>query len=178
MTPKPPPTKSVTIGPYSFQLHQGYTSGAFAIGPVELAALDDLRNERLRKKGFKVLEKLRGRSGRRTLSEAELRHLTTEIAQFDRDLRLEKNPNPTIARSGGVVRAVLALDDGAFDDEVTRLAAARIDAEERSRGITLSPSQREAALAALRDEPLLREQARARIDAMMTERDKLVEDLF
>ena len=110
----------------------------------------------------------------------ELRHLTSEIAQFDRDLRLERVQSPLETPSrpvpGGAVQ--LDLSDGAFDDELGRLAQARVDAEERARGITLTPDQRAGAIEALRAEPLLREQARARIEAALAERDKVVQDLF
>ena len=173
------PPKSITIGPYSFAVTPGYSAGAFAVTPTELEALDALRAERLRKKGFKVLEKLRARSGRRTLSEGELRHLTDQIAAFDRELRLERAPSPAQAvPARPLLGSFGAAPDGDFDAELAKLAQARLDAEERARGLTLTPEQRDAALSALREEPLLREQARLRVEVVFAERGKLLQDLF
>lgn len=179
-----PPPKSVNIGPYTFPLTPGYSTGEFVIGAPEHEVLDAVRAERVRKKGFKVFEKLRARSGRRTLSEGELSHLTEALVTFDREVRLERlqgaspdaSLSPRLALEPG--EALPDFSVGEFDSEVTRLAELRIAAEEASRGAKLSEPSRSAALEALREDPLLREAARARIEAGLTEREKMLAELF
>lgn len=190
MPTSPPPFRTVSIGPYGFRITQGYAgeTDGYEIGVPEREALDVLRTERVRKKGWKVLEKLRTKSGRRTLSEGELKFLTEEVARFDREIRLERTEGTSKGGSGVAVGRILehpagpgsaTLDDhGEFDTELTRLAEAKVDAEERARGVSLAPTQREAAIAALREEPLLREAARARVEASAGERDRILADLF
>ena len=184
-----PAPRSINIGPYSFPITPGYTDGSFAIGASELEVLDTARAERVRKKGFKVLEKIRARSKRRTLSEGELRHLSTTVAEFDREVRLEKIPDPRGTQTERPTRLAAGMDDigeldpaggaaGEFDAEVARLAGLRLAAEESGRGITLEPAQREAAMAALAQDPSLREAARARVEVALAERERLVRDLF
>lgn len=181
-----PPPRTINIGPYSFSVTAAYTNGARAVGPPEREVLDTARAKRVRKKGFKVFEKLRQRSGRRTLSEGELRHLTTTLLEFDRDTTLEKLPDPRGVQSERPSRLATEvapggppdLAGGEFDAEVTRLCDLRIATEEASRGIILTPTQREAAIAALWEDPLIREAARARVDATLAEREKMLGDLF
>jgi len=62
------PPRSINIGPYSFGVTPRYSQGG-EVGEAEREVLDVARAERIRKKGFKVLEKLRAKTGRRTLSE-------------------------------------------------------------------------------------------------------------
>jgi len=190
-TPRPmSPPRFVNIGPYSFAVTPGYSTGAegFVVGEAELEVLDTARAERVRKKGFKVLEKLRVKSGRRTLSEGELRHLTSTVAEFDREVRLERTPDPRGLSEDDRVRqrpprlatpsVEPELGGGEFDAEVIRLAELRVASEEAARGVALAPEVREAALAALREDPLLREAARARVEAALQEREKMQLDLF
>jgi hypothetical protein len=183
-----PPPRHINIGPYSFALRAVYTDGASVVGPAELEVLDTARAERIRKKGHKVLEKLRAHSGRRTLSEGELRHLTETLAGFDREVTLERIPDPRgvtterptrlAATPGGSEGTQPDLTAGEFDAEVNRLATLRVAAEETSRGITLTPEQRDAAVATLREDPLIREAARVRVDAAGAERDRMLSELF
>lgn len=180
----PAPT-SINIGPYSFPLRAGYSTHAegFAVGVAELETLDAVRAERVRKKAFKVFEKLRARSGRRTLSEGELRHLGTLVAEFDQEVRCERTGGGAdAARSPHLAREGFApppdLTQGDFDAEVARLAGLRVAAEEQARGATLRPDVREAALAALRTDPLIREAARARVEATLAERERMLGELF
>jgi len=170
----------ITIGPYSFPLTLGYSSREFEVGPTELAALDRLRSEKVRKKAFRRLEQLRFKTGRKTLTEGELKLLTDEVAELDRTIRIEAGAE----RAEGA-RSVLGdgaasspLAEGAFDAELDRLVDLRIAAEETARGIALSPSQREAAREALRAEPLLRDQARSRVEVALAEREKIMRELF
>lgn len=182
------PPRSINIGPYSFSVTAGYSDGGRAIGPAELEVLDVARAERVRKKGFKVLEKLRAQTGRRTLTEGELRFLTTQLAEFDREVTLERLPDPRGVTSerptrlaapiGGAEGGAPDLGSGEFDAEVTRLAGLRVAAEEATRGLTLSEAQRDAAIAALREDPLIREAARVRVDAALAEREKMLSELF
>jgi len=182
------PPRHINIGPYSFPIRAGYTDAldGFAVGPPELEVLDTARAERVRKKAFKVYEKLRAKSPRKTLSELELRHLGAQITEFDASLRLERIADPRgftterPARRAPDLPAEVPPDltAGEFDSEVLRLAELRIAAEETTRGETLPPSARAAALTALCADPLIREAARARIEAVMLEREKLLEDLF
>ena len=178
----PPLFRTVSIGPYSFRLTQGYAQERedFPITSAEREALDMLRTERVRKKGFKLLEKLRASTGRKTLTEAELRHLTDQIAQFDRDVRLERSEQvPRRASQGDRVTPPEVGDEvGEFEAELASLAEARVDAEERTRGLHLTPQLREAALRALREDPALREAARARVEVLQQARDKMVAELF
>jgi len=142
-TPRPmSPPRFVNIGPYSFAVTPGYSTGAegFVVGEAELEVLDTARAERVRKKGFKVLEKLRVKSGRRTLSEGELRHLTSTVAEFDREVRLERTPDPRGLSEDDRVRqrpprlatpsVEPELGGGEFDAEVIRLAELRVAPEE------------------------------------------------
>jgi hypothetical protein len=179
------PPRTINIGPYSFPVRAVYTDGASGVGGSELEVLDTARAERIRKKGHKVLEKLRAKSGRRTLSEGELRHLTTTIAEFDREVMLERLPDPRGVITERPSRLATTevpgtpdLGGGEFDTEVTRLCGVRVAAEETSRGLTLTPEQRDAAIAALREDPLIREAARARVDAALTERSRMMSELF
>ena len=182
------PPRHINIGPYSFPVTPGYSDGARAIGEAEREVLDTARAERVRKKGFKVLEKLRVKSGRRTLSEGELRHLTEQIAAFDREVDLAKLPDPRgvqsekptrlAAPSGGSEGFAPDLNAGEFDAEVTKLAALRVAAEETARGITLTEAQRAAAIVALQEDPALREAARVRVEVALRERDKMLSELF
>ena len=183
-----PPPRSINIGPYSFSITPGYSDGTRDIGEPEREVLDVARAERVRKRGFKVLEKLRAKSGRRTLSEGELRLLTATIAEFDREVTLERLPDPRgvaterptrlAAPAGGPEGEKPDLSGGEFDAEVAKLAGLRLAAEEGARGVTLSPEQREAALAALLQDPLIREAARVRVDAAIAERDRMLSELF
>ena len=183
-----PPPRLVNIGPYSFSITTRYSDGG-DVGEAEREVLDVARAERIRKKGFKVLEKLRARSGRRTLTEGELRGLTTTIAEFDREVGLARLPDPRgtqserptrLAAPSGGPEGMSAPDlgSGEFDAEVTRLAGLRVAAEEGARGIVLSGIQREAAIKALREDPSLREAARVRVEVALAERDKMLSDLF
>jgi hypothetical protein len=181
------PPRSINIGPYSFGVTPRYSQGG-EVGEAEREVLDVARAERIRKKGFKVLEKLRAKTGRRTLSEGELRHLTGQIAEFDREVGLERIPDPRgvaterstrlAAPIGGSEGERPDLTSGEFDAEVARLAELRVAAEETARGITLSEAQREAALTALQDDPLIREQARLRVDAALAEQERMLTELF
>ena len=186
-----PNVKTITIGPYSFPITPGYAAGAFPIGPAELETLDYARAERVRKKGFKVFEKLRIRSGKRTLSEGELRHLTEAVAGMDRDVRLERQVGDQgAARSvapklglvlggeGGEAGEPGTFDQGAFDSELARLAELRLAAEETARGARLPSAAREAALGALRGDPNLRDAARARVEEVLEERGRIAAELF
>lgn len=169
----------ITIGPYSFPLTLGYSSREFEVGPTELAALDRLRSEKVRKKAFRRLEQLRFKTGRKTLTEGELKLLTDEVAELDRTIRIEAGVERAEgARSTLGDEGTSPLAEGAFDAELDRLVDLRIAAEEAARGITLSPSQREAAKEALRAEPLLRDQARARVEVALAEREKIMRELF
>ena len=182
------PPRHINIGPYSFPVTPGYSDGARSVGGAELEVLDVARAERVRKKGFKVLEKLRAKSGRRTLSEGELRHLTEQIAAFDREVDLAKLPDPRgiqsekptrlAAPSGGPEGFAPDLNAGEFDAEVATLAERRVAAEEATRGITLTEAQRTAAITALREDPALRESARVRVEVALRERDKMLSELF
>jgi len=181
------PPRTVNIGPYSFSVTPAYTAGR-NIGEAEREVLDVARAERIRKKGFKVLEKLRQRSGRRTLSEGELRNLTTTIAEFDREVNLDRIPDPRgtnterptrlASAPGGPEGEAPDFGSGEFDAEVMRLAELRIVAEETTRGLILTPEQRANAITALREDPLIREAARARVDAALAEREKMLGELF
>jgi len=182
-----PPPRSINIGPYSFSVTAKYSAGG-EVGEAEREVLDVARAERIRKKGFKVLEKLRAKTGRRTLSEGELRHLTAQIAAFDAEVTLERIPDPRgitterptrmAAPVGGAEGERPDLTSGEFDAEVARLAGLRVAAEETTRGLTLTPEQREAAIGALRDDPLIREAARQRVDAAIAERERMLTELF
>ena len=182
-----PPPRSINIGPYSFSVTSGYSDGVFEVGPAELEVLDGARAERIRKKAHKVLEKIRARSGRRTLTEGELRLLTTTVAEIDAELRLERIPDPRGSDAGGrtMRRAVEFapggepdFTGGEFDAEVARLAELRVTSEETARGLTLTPPQRDAAIAALREDPLIREAARARVEVALRERERMLTELF
>ena len=181
--------RTINIGPYSFTVTPGYSAGEFAVGETELEVLDIARAERIRKKGFKVLEKLRAKSGRRTLSEGELRALTSAVAEFDREVKLDRITAPSGAdrdapgRSPRMGLELLSPDDpseapGEFDAEVARLAELRVAAEEANRGIKLDDAKREAALRALREDPILREAARVRVEAGLSERERMLSELF
>jgi hypothetical protein len=177
------PPRTVNIGPYSFGVTPKYSMGG-EVGPAEREVLDVARAERVRKKGFKVLEKLRAQTGRRTLSEGELRFLTSQLTEFDREVGLERLPDPRGTQSdrptrlGAPKNEALELDTGEFDAEVARLAELRVAAEEISRGITLTPVQRTKAIMALREDPLIREAARVRVEAAGVERTKMLSELF
>jgi hypothetical protein len=172
----------VNIGPYSFPITPRYSEGG-DVGVAEREVLDVARAERVRKKGFKVLEKLRAKSGRRTLSEGELRHLTTQVAEFDREVGLERLPDPRGVQSDRPTRlgaddAAPELGTGEFDAEVARLVVLRVAAEESARGMTLTPEQRAKATVALQEDPLLREAARVRVEASAAERARMLSELF
>jgi len=183
-----PPPRQINVGPYSFPILPGYTNHAegFNVGPSELETLDIARAERVRKKAFKVYEKLRRESGRRTLTEGQLKLLTEAAAEFDRTLRLERTPDPR----GGVTKrpfkpfaqfpadAVLEAPESEFDVEVTRLAVLKIEAEENARGTKLAPDVRDDAIVALKTDPAIREAARQRVEAQMAALDNMVESLF
>ena len=178
------PPRSLNIGPYSFPIRATYTDGTSVVGPAELEVLDVARAERVRKKGYKVFEKLRAKSGRRTLSEGELRHLTETLKEFDREVTLERLPDPRGFQSERPTRVAATapsepdLASGEFDAEVTALATAKVTSEETARGITLTPEQRKAAITALREDTLIREAARLRVEARLAERDKMLSELF
>ena len=178
------PPRHINIGPYSFPVTPGYSDGARAIGEAEREVLDTARAERVRKKGFKVLEKLRVKSGRRTLSEGELQHLAATVAALDASMDLTRLANPqdatALSRPGHTFVGLGGDPDeaGEFDTELSRLAEMRVSAEEASRGVTLPPDARAAALAALRDDPAIREAARARVEITLRERDRMLAELF
>ena len=179
------PPRQINVGPYSFPITAGYSDRAdgFSVGPAELEVLDNARAERVRKKAFRVFEKLRGAS-RRTLSEGQLRLLSEAVAEFDRAVRLERltNPlDPTASERPGRVAVTLQGDPAEaseFDAELIRLAELRLAAEETARGATLPPEARAAAIALLRDDSAIREAARARVDAALAERERIMAELF
>ena len=173
--------RTITIGPYTFTIRAGYQDSEFEVGRPEREALDRLRAERIRKKAWKVFEKLRAQGDKRTLTEAQLKHLTTEVAKLDEEVRLEEKSPGTTGKDFHRARGVIAPEadaTGLFEEELTKLVAGRIDAEERMRGVTLTPDQREAAANALREEPLLREQARERVEVALAERERMISELF
>ena len=178
------PPRSINIGPYSFPITAAYTDGVRAVGPAEHEVLDGARAERVRKKAHRVFEKLRARSGRRTLTEGELRHLAGVVAELDRTMDLVRLANPqdaTALSRPGHAFATLggdAEEASDFDAELSRLAELRIVAEETARGVMLQPNDRAAALAALRDDPGIREAARARVEVALAERDRMLTELF
>lgn len=176
-----PPPRSINIGPYSFPITAGYSDATdgFVIGGPEREALDYIRAERVRKKAHRVFERLRTKSGRKTLTEGELAQLSEIVAEFDRTMRLEPRGADTTPKANYVTgEPVLASEPSDFDTEVTRLADLRIGAEETARGLTLTPQQREAAIAALRNDPLLREEARKRVEVALIEHEKMLSELF
>ena len=178
------PPRSINIGPYSFPVTAAYSDGVRPVGPAEHEVLDGARAERVRKKAHREFEKMRLRSGRRTLSEGELRHLAATVAALDASMDLTRLANPqdatALSRPGHTFAGLGGDPDEAseFDTELSRLAEMRIVAEEASRGISLPPDARAAALAALRNDPAIREAARARVEATLRERDRMLAELF
>ena len=88
------PPRSINIGPYSFPVTAAYSDGVRPVGPAEHEVLDGARAERVRKKAHREFEKMRLRSGRRTLSEGELRHLAATVAALDASMDLTRLANP------------------------------------------------------------------------------------
>jgi hypothetical protein len=96
---------------------------------------------------------------------------------------LERLPDPRGVQSDRPTRlgtdgVAPELGTGEFDAEVARLAVLRVAAEESARGMMLTPEQRAKATVALREDPLLREAARVRVEASAAERARMLSELF
>lgn len=180
----------IRVASYSFPVTLLYASHREPPDVNALAALDDLRADRIRKKLWKQYERLRAKEGHALLSEEGLAELEALATKLDTELRFERNMG-TEERRGLAPpdsRRVSFEEDeeseaappppqaplpGTFQHELRRLAALRVEAEESLRGITLSETLRAKALLALEADPALREQAKANLAGALRDKTAL-----